>query len=152
MVEPGNEDSQAYRDPTESSHKVGKSKWLCSWFHYLPLSKRTPMHASMTAQNIQRKQIPSVANSLHASSAVNANDLSVDPVTVLGGKEADNAGNVYWLANTVVRGPCLGVLVDLVVAELITAGDVLAADGVVHVGLDTTGSHAVDSDLLLASI
>jgi hypothetical protein len=93
-----------------------------------------------------------VANGLHASSTVNADDLSVDPVTILGGKEADDAGDVYWLANTVVRGPCLGVLIDLVVAELVTTGDVLAADGMVHVGLDTTGSHAVDSDLLLASI
>ena len=89
---------------------------------------------------------------LHAGSTVNANDLSVDPVTVLGGKEADNAGNVYWLSNTVVRRPCLCVLVDLVVAELLAAGNVLAADGVVHVGLDATGSDTVDSDLLLTSV
>jgi hypothetical protein len=91
-------------------------------------------------------------SALHASSTVNANDLSVDPVTVLGGKEADNAGNVHWLANTVVRGPSACILVDLVVAELVATGNVLAAYSVVHVGLDTTGCYTVDCDLLLASI
>tara|TARA_R110002003_G_scaffold1183_2_gene22539 strand:- start:4453 stop:4851 length:399 start_codon:yes stop_codon:yes gene_type:complete len=45
-------------------------------------------------------QIHSTA--LHAGSAVNANDLSVYPVPILGGKEADDAGNIYWLTNTVV--------------------------------------------------
>jgi hypothetical protein len=106
----------------------------------------------MTAENIERKHALSKTTRLHASSAVNANDLSVDPVTVLGSKEADDAGDVYWLANTVVRGPCAGVLVDLVVGELVTTGNVLAAHGVVHVGLDTTGCNAVDGDPLLASI
>jgi hypothetical protein len=93
-----------------------------------------------------------MTNSLHASSTVNTNDLAVDPVTVFRGKEGDHAGDVYWLANTVDRRPCLGVLVDLVVGELVTTGDVLAADSVVHVGLDATGGNAVDSDLLLTSI
>ena len=98
----------------------------------------------------QRKTLQS--NPLHASSAVNTNDLAVYPVAILGGKEADHAGNVYWLANTVVRGPSASELVDLVVAELVTSWDVLAADGVVHVGLDATGCDTVDSNLLLASI
>jgi hypothetical protein len=40
----------------------------------------------------------------------------------------------------------------LVVGELVTTGNVLAADGMVHIGLNTTGRNAVDGDLLLASI
>jgi len=91
-------------------------------------------------------------NSLHAGGTVNANDLAVDPLTVLGGEEADDAGNVDGLANTLHGRPGLGVLVDLVVGELLTAGDVLAADGVVHVGLDATGGNGVDSDALVARV
>jgi N-methylhydantoinase A/oxoprolinase/acetone carboxylase beta subunit len=53
------------------------------------------------ARIIQRNyQIHSTA--LHAGSAVNANDLSVHPVAIFGGKEADDARNVYWLTNTIV--------------------------------------------------
>jgi hypothetical protein len=89
---------------------------------------------------------------LHAGSAVNADDLSVDPVTILRGKEADNAGNVDGLTDTVVGGPCAGVLIDLVVAELVTSGNVLTADSVVHVGLDATRGDTVDGNLLLTSI
>jgi hypothetical protein len=51
-----------------------------------------------------------------------------------------------------VGAPGLGVLVDAVVVELVASGNVLAADSVVHVGLDSTGSNNVDSDLLLTSI
>ena len=39
-------------------------------------------------------------SSLHASSAVNANDFSINPFTILRGEEADNASNVDGLANT----------------------------------------------------
>ena len=91
-------------------------------------------------------------NRLHAGSAVNADNLSVDPVTVLRGEEADDAGNVDGLTDTVVGRPCAGVLVDLVVAELLTTRDVLTADSVVHVGLDATRGDAVDCNLLLTSI
>jgi hypothetical protein len=84
--------------------------------------------------------------------SVNADDLSVDPLAVLGGEEANNAGNVHGLSNTVVWGPCCGVNIDLVVAHLLTSGNVLLAHGVVHVSLDTTWSNAVDSDLLVTSI
>lgn len=89
---------------------------------------------------------------LHAGGTVNANDLAVDPLTVLGGEEADNAGNVDGLADTLHGRPGLGVLVDLVVGEVLTTGDVLAADGVVHVGLDTTGGNGVDSDALVTTV
>lgn len=99
-----------------------------------------------------KKKSKSNINHLHAGSAVNADDLSVDPITVLRGKEADDASNVDGLTDTVVRRPCAGVLVDLVVAEALTSGDVLAADSVVHVSLDATGCNAVDSNLLLTSI
>lgn len=43
-------------------------------------------------------------------------------------------------------------LIDLVVGELVTIGNVLAAHGVVHVGLDAPGRNAVDSDLLVAAV
>jgi len=89
---------------------------------------------------------------LHACRTVNANDLSVDPVTILRSQEADNAGNVYWLSNTVVRGPSACKLVDLVIGQLVTAGNVLAAYGVVHVRLDTTWGYAVDGNFLLAGV
>lgn len=89
---------------------------------------------------------------LHASSAIDTDDLAVDPVTVTGGKEADDTGNVDGLTDTAVGGPCGGVLIDLVVAELVTIGNVLTAHGVVHVGLDSTGGNGVDGDLLGAGI
>lgn len=91
-------------------------------------------------------------NSLHASGTVNADDLAVDPLTILGGEEADDAGNVDGLADTLHGRPGLGVLVDLVVGEVLTTGDVLAADGVVHVGLDTTGGDGVDGDALVTAV
>jgi len=83
---------------------------------------------------------------------VNANNLSIDPLTVLGGEETNNAGNVDWLANTVMWRPCSGVNVNLVVVHLLSSWNVLLADSVVHVGLDTTWGNAVDSDLLVTSI
>jgi len=89
---------------------------------------------------------------LHACSTVNTNDLSVDPGTVLGGEEAHNTGNVDWLTDTVDWGPSGGVLVDLVVGEVGSTGDVLTADGVVHVGLDATWGDTVDGDLLVTSV
>ena len=103
--------------------------------------------------NKRLKRSSKYSNSrLHAGSAVNANDLAVDPVTVLRGKEADNTGDVDGLTNTVVGRPCARVLVDLVVAERLASRNVLAANGVVHVGLDATGGDTVDSNLLLSSV
>lgn len=140
------------------SHKVhGKSvKFsiipLFPFFYYE--EKRHVMlqyQAEVRNKRLKRK-FKSNSNRLHAGSAVNANDLSVDPVTVLRGEEADDAGNVEGLTDTVVGRPCAGVLVDLVVAELIASGNVFTADSVVHIGLDATGGNAVDSDLLLTSI
>jgi len=93
-----------------------------------------------------------VNNSLHAGGTVNANDLAVDPLAVLGRKEAYNAGNVDGLANTAHWRPSSGVLVDLVVGQVGTVGNVLPAHGVVHIGLDTTWGNAVDSDLLVTSV
>jgi hypothetical protein len=93
-----------------------------------------------------------IMNALHASGTVNADDLAVDPLAVLGSEEADDAGNVDGLADALHGRPGLCVLVDLVVAELLSAGDVLAADLVVHVGLDAAGRDAVDGDLLVAGV
>jgi hypothetical protein len=91
-------------------------------------------------------------NALHAGGAIDADDLAVDPLTVLGSEEANNAGNVDGLANTLHGRPGLCVLVDLVVRKLLSAGDVLAADLVVHIGLDAAGGDAVDGDLLVAGV
>lgn len=43
-------------------------------------------------------------------------------------------------------------LIDLVVAELVTVWNVLAAHSVVHISLDTTWRNAVDSDLLVTTV
>ena len=81
-----------------------------------------------------------------------AEDLAVDPFTVLGRQEADHTGNVDGLADTVVWGPGGSVLVDLIVGHLVATRNVLLANSVVHVGLDATRGNAVDGNLLLASV
>lgn len=91
-------------------------------------------------------------NTLHAGSAIDADDLAVDPLAVLGSEEANNAGNVDGLADALHGRPGLGVLVDLVVGQLLATRDVLAADGVVHVSLNAAGGDAVDGDLLVAGV
>jgi hypothetical protein len=102
--------------------------------------------------NESSKIAPRESNALHAGGAIDADDLAVDPLAVLGSEEANNAGNVDGLADALHGRPGLGVLVDLVVGELVSAGDVLAADLVVHVGLDAAGGDAVDGDLLVAGV
>jgi hypothetical protein len=89
---------------------------------------------------------------LHASSTIDAEDLSVHPVTVLRREETNNAGNIKGLTDTVVWRPGAGILVDLIVGELFASRDVLAAHSLVHVGLDTTRGDTVDGNLLLTSI
>ena len=103
-------------------------------------------------RNKRLKRKVESSSRLHAGGTVDTDDLSIDPVTILRGEEADNAGNVDGLTDTVVGRPCAGVLIDLVVAELVTTGNVFAADSVVHVSLDATGGNAVDCNLLLTSI
>ena len=102
--------------------------------------------------NRLKRKFKLTSNRLHASGAVDADDLSVDPVTVLRCQEADDAGNVDGLTDTVVGRPCAGVLVDLVVAERLASRNVLAANSVVHIGLDATGGDTVDGNLLLSSV
>jgi hypothetical protein len=89
---------------------------------------------------------------LHTSSTVDAEDLSVHPVAVLRREEANDAGNIKGLADTVVWRPGAGILIDLIVGERLAPRDVLTAHSLVHIGLDATRGDAVDSDLLLASI
>jgi len=43
-------------------------------------------------------------------------------------------------------------LINTLVVQLVAVGDVLPADGVVHVGLDAAGSDGVDGDLLVAEV
>lgn len=47
---------------------------------------------------------------LHASSAVEANDLAIDPFAILGSEEADNASDIDGLTNAVQWRPGCGVL------------------------------------------
>jgi len=47
---------------------------------------------------------------LHASSAVDAEDLAVDPLAVLGCEEADDTGDIDGETDAVERGPCGGEL------------------------------------------
>lgn len=47
---------------------------------------------------------------LHASSAIDANDLAVDPLAVLGREEAHDAGNVDGETDAVEGRPGGGVL------------------------------------------
>ena len=89
---------------------------------------------------------------LHASSAVNAKDLAIDPVSVLGCEEAHNARNVDRLSYAVARRPGGCVFVDLVVGEFVAIRNVFTAYSVVHVGLDATRRDAVDGNLLVAAI
>jgi hypothetical protein len=93
-----------------------------------------------------------MAGRLHASTAIDAKDLSIDPFSVLRRKEANGARNIERLADTVQGRPGTGILIDLVVAELVAVGDVFAAHCVIHVGLDTARGHTIDGDLLLAGI
>lgn len=46
----------------------------------------------------------------HASSSINANHLSINPFSVLAGKEADNTRDVDGKTNTVERTPGGSVL------------------------------------------
>lgn len=89
---------------------------------------------------------------LHACGAINAENLSIDPLAILRSEERDNAGDIEGLTDTPQGRPGGGILVNLLVGEGLAFGDVLAAHFVVHVGLDAAGSNTVDSDLLLASI
>lgn len=50
------------------------------------------------------------------------------------------------------RRPSASILVDFLVAEVGTVGDVFAADFVVHVGSDSSGGNAVYGDLLVSKI
>lgn len=66
--------------------------------------------------------------SLHAGGTVDAEDLSVDPLAILGSQEADDTGNIDRETDTVHGGPAGGVLIDTFIVELSATGDVLAAN------------------------
>jgi len=89
---------------------------------------------------------------LHAGGSVNTNDLSIDPLTIIRSQEGDDTGNIERLANTIVWRPSGSILIDLIVAQLLTTGNVLLADGVIHISLNTTRGNAVDSNLLITAI
>lgn len=89
---------------------------------------------------------------LHASGAIDANDLAVDPFTILRGQEGGDTGNINRHADTVHGGPGSCVLIDLLVVQVGAVGDILLAHSVVHVGLDTTRGNCVDSNLLVSTV
>jgi len=62
------------------------------------MSIKDQIHVPILQILCHRKK-SSARNALHASSAVNANDLAVDPLAVLGSEEANNAGTVDGLAD-----------------------------------------------------
>jgi len=92
------------------------------------------------------------AKDLHAGGTINSNNLSIDPFTISRSEESNNASNIKWLANTVVWGPGSSVLIDLVVVEFLAIWNVLFADSVIHISLDTTWCNTVDSDLLVTTV
>jgi hypothetical protein len=51
------------------------------------------------------------APDLHASSAVDADHLAVDPLAILGREEADDTGDIDRETDAVERRPASGVLV-----------------------------------------
>lgn len=118
--------------------------------NYQPHSEYKGEHNQETEQAQTLYQC--LPNHLHAGSAVNTEDLSVDPLTVLRGEEADDAGDVDRETDTVEGRPGAGELVHLVVRQVGAVGDVLSADGVVHVRLDPAGGDGVDGDLLVAKV
>jgi len=126
-----------------------KFLYLCSERHGILYNALWPSSVAIFSKKMGIKK---TNFSLHARCTIDANDLAVYPLTVLGSEEAHDAGNVQRLADAALRRPGSGVLVDLVVAQLIAIGNVLAAHGVVHVGLDATRSNAVDGNPLLTSI
>jgi len=48
--------------------------------------------------------------SLHAGGAIDADDLAVDPLAVLGSQEANDTGNVDGETDPVERRPASGIL------------------------------------------
>lgn len=67
--------------------------------------------SNMSPPDVQPvRGIDSEKGRLHACSTVDTNDLAVNPLAVLRREEADDAGNVDGLADTLHWGPCLGVL------------------------------------------
>lgn len=105
---------------------------------------------------------------LHTSSSINPDNLSVNPFAVLAGKEAYNTGNINWETDSVKRTPscsvlkesveeepgqeCHSYLVNLIISQVLAVRNVLSADLVVHIGLDSTWGNAVYSDLLVTHI
>lgn len=108
----------------------------------------------------------------HTGSTIDAEHLSIDPLAILRGQEADNSGNVDGETDTGKRRPSCGILhrncqpglhyksssilsaylVDLVIVQVGAVGNVFAADSVVHVSADSSWSNGVDGDLLVAEV
>ena len=95
---------------------------------------------------------PQKGSYLHASGAINADDLAIDPLAILTGQEGGDAGNINGHADAVGGRPGGGILVDLLIGQVLAVGDVLLADLLVHVGLDAAGGDDVDGDLLVAAV
>lgn len=106
---------------------------------------------------------------LHASSSVNANDFPVYPLTILACEEAYNSCDIDWKAYSVQRTPCRRVLskssawvglrmimvthlINTIIGQVCSVGDIFSAHFVVHICLNSTRCYAVDSDLLVAHI
>lgn len=136
------------------SVRVRESGGACQGRHFTSTRGTRPTVSNFGSDSrLQKSRGRRVKRSkTYTSSTVDTNDLSIDPLTVLGGQEGGDSGDVDGHADAVHGGPGGGVLVDLLVVEVLAVGDVLLAHGVVHVGLDAAGGDGVDGDLLVAAV
>ncbi len=51
-----------------------------------------------------------------------------------------------------IMAACQSYLIDLIITQVLAIGNVLSADLVVHIGLDSTRSNAVHRDFLITEI
>jgi len=89
---------------------------------------------------------------LHASSAIDTQNLSVYPFTILAGQKCSHASHINGHSHAVQRAPRRRVLVNLLVGKVLAVWNVLFADSLVHVGFDATGRNGVDGDFLVTTV
>src|ERR1700733_14283844 len=89
---------------------------------------------------------------LHASCAIDTQNLSVYPFTILAGQKCSHASHINGHSHAVHRAPRRRVLVNLLIRKVLAVWNVLFADSLVHVGFDATGPNGVDGDFLVTTV
>lgn len=87
-----------------------------------------------------------------SSTTIQADALAIDPLGLVAGQEADNAGDIEGKAVARERRDGGGHLQALLGRVLGAIGDVVVRGGVEHVGDGAAGGHGVDGDLLVARV